>query len=148
MVVIHPLRNFCSGNLFSSLPLLSPCDISRANICVWTIFYDNLGLQYSVGRIPIHSCDFSTHEYSYDDVDQDFSLQHFALAPEDFQYKVRHNFVRSTVILIHTPHRYGPQIPFQLIISCSYFRTLFQFGSSFFASVRLIKRLFEQLSQL
>jgi glucosylceramidase len=34
------------------------------------------------------SCDFSTREYSYDDVDGDFKLQHFALTLEDYQYKV------------------------------------------------------------
>ena len=34
------------------------------------------------------SCDFSTHEYSYDDVNDDFELKHFALADEDLKLKV------------------------------------------------------------
>jgi glucosylceramidase len=34
------------------------------------------------------SCDFSTLEYSYDDVDGDFELKNFALASEDLKYKV------------------------------------------------------------
>lgn len=34
------------------------------------------------------SCDFSTREYSYDDVDGDLELSHFALAVEDIKYKV------------------------------------------------------------
>lgn len=34
------------------------------------------------------SCDFSTHQYSYDDADGDLELKHFALAPEDLKYKV------------------------------------------------------------
>jgi glucosylceramidase len=34
------------------------------------------------------SCDFSTHEYSYADVDQDFALNNFSLTIEDYQYKV------------------------------------------------------------
>lgn len=34
------------------------------------------------------SCDFSTREYSYDDVEGDLALRHFRLAREDLQYKV------------------------------------------------------------
>jgi hypothetical protein len=34
------------------------------------------------------SCDFSTHPYSYDDVEGDLQLTHFALAPEDLKLKV------------------------------------------------------------
>ncbi len=48
------------------------------------------GVQYSLGRIPIASCDFSTRNYSYDNVDGDFSLEHFALALDDYQYKVQY----------------------------------------------------------
>jgi glucosylceramidase len=33
-------------------------------------------------------CDFSTREYSYDDVDGDFNLTNFALTLEDLNYKV------------------------------------------------------------
>ncbi|KAK7115929.1 lysosomal acid glucosylceramidase-like [Littorina saxatilis] len=46
------------------------------------------GIEYNIGRVPMASCDFSTHQYSYDDVDGDFQLQHFALAPEDLKYKI------------------------------------------------------------
>ena len=34
------------------------------------------------------SCDFSTHEYSYDDQDGDFNMTYFNLTDEDFKYKV------------------------------------------------------------
>ncbi|PAV90327.1 hypothetical protein WR25_25155 [Diploscapter pachys] len=34
------------------------------------------------------SCDFSTHEYSYDDVANDFNLTNFNLTAEDFRYKI------------------------------------------------------------
>ncbi len=44
-----------------------------------------------MGRVPMASCDFSTHEYSYDDVDGDFNLTNFALTTEDLQLKVCHN---------------------------------------------------------
>ncbi|GMR55429.1 hypothetical protein PMAYCL1PPCAC_25624, partial [Pristionchus mayeri] len=41
------------------------------------------GIGYSIVRIPIASCDFATHEYSYDDKEGDFDLRSFALVPED-----------------------------------------------------------------
>lgn len=41
-----------------------------------------------MGRVPVSSTDFSTRQYSYDDVKDDFKLEHFALADEDHKYKV------------------------------------------------------------
>lgn len=38
------------------------------------------------------STDFSTREYSYDDVDGDFALEKFALSHEDYQVKVSTRF--------------------------------------------------------
>lgn len=46
------------------------------------------GLGYTIGRVPIASCDFSTHEYSYDDVAGDLAMDHFNLTTEDFVYKI------------------------------------------------------------
>ncbi len=43
------------------------------------------GMGLSVGRVPIASCDFSTHVYSYDDVDGDVNLTHFSVAMDDAQ---------------------------------------------------------------
>ena len=52
-------------------------------------YFGNDGLRYSMGRVPIGGTDFSTHPYTYNDVDQeDFNLTQFKLANEDFQYKV------------------------------------------------------------
>ncbi|XP_066971336.1 putative glucosylceramidase 3 isoform X3 [Macrobrachium rosenbergii] len=51
-------------------------------------YFSTSGLEYNIGRIPIASCDFSTHPYSYDDVDGDILLEHFALTPEDHIYKL------------------------------------------------------------
>uniref|UniRef100_A0A914V756 Glucosylceramidase n=1 Tax=Plectus sambesii TaxID=2011161 RepID=A0A914V756_9BILA len=51
-------------------------------------YYGQNGIQYSIGRVTMASTDFSTREYSYDDVDGDFTLEHFALAPDDFQFKI------------------------------------------------------------
>jgi glucosylceramidase len=46
------------------------------------------GLEYNVARIPIAGSDFSTRPYSYADVENDKTLQHFALTQEDHDYKV------------------------------------------------------------
>lgn len=46
------------------------------------------GLQYTLGRVPMASVDFSTRVYSYDDVVDDFELKNFALADEDTVWKV------------------------------------------------------------
>lgn len=51
-------------------------------------YFSDQGLKYSIGRIPMASCDFSTHEYSYDDHENDFSLSNFSLAQEDVLYKI------------------------------------------------------------
>ena len=50
--------------------------------------YQILGIEYTFGRVPIASCDFSLGPYSYDDVDGDFDLKNFSLRPEDYNYKV------------------------------------------------------------
>jgi glucosylceramidase len=47
------------------------------------------GVEYTVGRIPMASCDFSTRAYSYDDFPGDLNLTHFSLAKEDIMYKVQ-----------------------------------------------------------
>ncbi|KIH64807.1 hypothetical protein ANCDUO_04877 [Ancylostoma duodenale] len=53
--------------------------------------YHNLiyGAEYTLGRLPMGSTDFSVREYSYDDVDGDFDLEQFSLADEDIKYKAR-----------------------------------------------------------
>ncbi len=44
--------------------------------------------------MPIASCDFSPSAYSYDDVEGDLALEHFALPHEDLDYKVSRTHVR------------------------------------------------------
>ena len=43
------------------------------------------GLGYTLGRVPINSCDFSPASYSFDDVDGDMELEHF---DDDVQHDV------------------------------------------------------------
>ncbi|KAK5972474.1 Glucosylceramidase, partial [Trichostrongylus colubriformis] len=51
-------------------------------------YYGPNGLQYTIGRVPMASTDFSTHEYSYADSPGDFSLANFSLTTEDWEYKI------------------------------------------------------------
>nr|CAD7567805.1 unnamed protein product [Timema californicum] len=52
-------------------------------------YFAPTGIEYTFIRVPIAGSDFSTREYSYDDVNGDTSLDHFGLAEEDYQYKVQ-----------------------------------------------------------
>ncbi|CAL7945471.1 unnamed protein product [Xylocopa violacea] len=52
-------------------------------------YYDRKkGSGYTLGRIPIGATDCSTRPYTYDDFANDTSLEHFALAKEDYDYKI------------------------------------------------------------
>lgn len=51
-------------------------------------YFDKDGSRYTLGRIPIAGTDFSTRPYTYDDYPNDDTLKHFALANEDYQYKI------------------------------------------------------------
>lgn len=55
------------------------------------------GIGYTVVRVPMASCDFSTRMYTYADSPGDYDLDHFKLAPEDLDMKVSP--------LIFYPHR-------------------------------------------
>ncbi|ETI51717.1 hypothetical protein L915_04861 [Phytophthora nicotianae] len=42
-------------------------------------YFSDTGLQYTLGRVPIGSTDFSTSIYSYNDVVDDFEMEHFSI---------------------------------------------------------------------
>ncbi|GMF35790.1 unnamed protein product [Phytophthora lilii] len=42
-------------------------------------YFSETGLQYTLGRVPIGSTDFSTSIYSYNDVVDDFAMEHFSI---------------------------------------------------------------------
>ena len=46
------------------------------------------GIGYTVGRIPMASCDYSKRVYSYDDHENDTDLNYFSLVDEDLHYKI------------------------------------------------------------
>ncbi|GMT24656.1 hypothetical protein PFISCL1PPCAC_15953 [Pristionchus fissidentatus] len=51
-------------------------------------YFGPTGTEYTIGRVPIASTDFSLTQYSYDDVDGDFELKNFRLPQDDFDYKI------------------------------------------------------------
>ncbi|CAG2165933.1 unnamed protein product [Oppiella nova] len=67
--------------------MLSSVNQSLADLLIDSYFSDN-GIEYSMARIPIAGTDFSDRPYSYDDVDGDLELKHFALQKEDLEWKI------------------------------------------------------------
>ena len=51
-------------------------------------YFHPTSIEYTIGRIPMASCDFSTRIYSYDDHVDDLSLSFFNLTDEDYLYKI------------------------------------------------------------
>ncbi|KZC06829.1 Glucosylceramidase [Dufourea novaeangliae] len=51
-------------------------------------FHPKSGSGYTLGRVPIGGTDFSTRPYTYDDEENDVSLEHFSLAKDDYDYKI------------------------------------------------------------
>ncbi|KAL1417671.1 hypothetical protein MTO96_026637 [Rhipicephalus appendiculatus] len=70
-----------AGINIKSLPTNMQDDILKS-------YYTKQGLAYTIGRIPMAGCDFSTRKYTYDDTPGDIELKNFTLAPEDFYLKI------------------------------------------------------------
>ncbi|NXG69995.1 GLCM Glucosylceramidase, partial [Baryphthengus martii] len=51
-------------------------------------YFSEEGLEYNLVRLPMASCDFSLHAYTYDDIPYDYELAHFSLRDEDTKLKV------------------------------------------------------------
>ncbi|VDN06504.1 unnamed protein product [Thelazia callipaeda] len=71
-------------------------------------YFGEKGIQYTIGRVPMASCDFSTRVYSYDDIPNDFTLSNFSLAEEDMKFKIPYikraiSLTNSTLKLFATP---------------------------------------------
>ncbi|NXE30001.1 GLCM Glucosylceramidase, partial [Ardeotis kori] len=50
-------------------------------------YFSEEGLEYNLVRLPMASCDFSLHAYTYDDIPFDYELAHFRLRDEDTKLK-------------------------------------------------------------
>ena len=51
-------------------------------------YFSDMGIEYTIGRIPMASCDFSTGPYSYNDHEGDLAMANFSLAQEDLKLKI------------------------------------------------------------
>ncbi|XP_026172352.1 lysosomal acid glucosylceramidase isoform X1 [Mastacembelus armatus] len=51
-------------------------------------YFSSEGIGYTVVRVPMASCDFSTRLYTYADTPEDYNLDNFTLAPEDINMKI------------------------------------------------------------
>lgn len=51
-------------------------------------YFSPEGIGYSVVRVPMASCDFSTRLYTYADSPGDYNLKNFTLVPEDTKLKI------------------------------------------------------------
>jgi glucosylceramidase len=67
--------------------MLKEVSESLANSIIESYFSKD-GIEYTMARIPIAGTDYSPRPYSYDDVDGDLNLTHFALQKEDLELKV------------------------------------------------------------
>ena len=51
-------------------------------------YFSDMGIEYTIGRIPMASCDFSIRPYSYNDHEGDLAMANFSLAQEDLKLKI------------------------------------------------------------
>ena len=51
-------------------------------------YFSSKGIEYNLVRTNIAGCDFSVREYTYCDMENDFELVTFDLAPEDTEFKI------------------------------------------------------------
>jgi len=99
----HPILGF-GGSFTDSASIIYkhlPLELQKHII---ESYYSESGLEYSLGRVPIASSDFSCRDsnnnpslvncdtqksqYSYDDTEGDFTLSHFKLQKEDLHFKI------------------------------------------------------------
>jgi glucosylceramidase len=81
-----------SAETFYKLPLQSQNELLTA------YFSQDKGLGYSLARTSIHSCDFSSDSYTYDDTPGDTALTRFSIA-HDEQYRIP--FIKAAMAAAH-----------------------------------------------
>ncbi|KAI8489201.1 hypothetical protein Bbelb_329400 [Branchiostoma belcheri] len=87
-VTYQRIRGF--GGAFTdaaTMNIMSLSEGARKNL-ISAYFSPTEGIEYTLGRVPMGSCDFSTRPYTYDDTPEDLELTKFALAEEDMKYKI------------------------------------------------------------
>lgn len=72
----QPIIGF--GAAFTEAASLNYQSLSdKAKEHLMELLFGKTGLGYSIGRVPLNSCDFSVKSYSFDEVNDDFDLKHF-----------------------------------------------------------------------
>lgn len=73
---VHPIDGF--GGAFTDASALVFKNLSaQAQKQVLDLYFGKDGLGFTMGRVHINSCDFSTHNYAFAEVDGDLELKHF-----------------------------------------------------------------------
>lgn len=95
-------------------PILDANIRVRYALSLMSLILSPSGIGYTVVRVPMASCDFSTHLYTYADTPGDYDLDNFTLAPEDIHMKVSvclsRSFSRLSLHPLNDPSS-APQIP-------------------------------------
>jgi len=76
-----PILGF--GGAFTEASALNYMSLEKdGRAAILELLFGKDGLGYSLGRVPINSCDFSVESYSFDDVVDDFTLESFDMTVE------------------------------------------------------------------
>lgn len=87
VITYQPISGF--GGAFTDSAGINILSLSKkAQRLLLETYFGEEGSRYNFGRVPIGCSDFSTRYYTYDDVENDTSLEHFQLANEDLQLKI------------------------------------------------------------
>lgn len=77
------------GGAFTDAATINMNSLSKgARNNIIATYFSSAGNEYTMGRIPMASCDFSRRVYSYDDSEGDLALSKFSLAEEDVLFKI------------------------------------------------------------
>lgn len=77
------------GGAFTDAATLTMNSLSaKARSKLIETYFSGTGSEYNIARIPMASCDFSEHIYSYDETVADLKLENFSLTREDIVYKI------------------------------------------------------------
>lgn len=96
------------GGAFTDAAMISLATLPAAlQDNVLGAYFGANGARYSVGRVPIGGCDFSTHSYAYVQ-EGDYELATFQLAPEDTQPGGKIDVIRrAQVAAVHNVRLFG-----------------------------------------
>uniref|UniRef100_A0A7S3QAP9 Glycosyl hydrolase family 30 TIM-barrel domain-containing protein n=1 Tax=Chaetoceros debilis TaxID=122233 RepID=A0A7S3QAP9_9STRA len=72
----QPIMGF--GGAFTEATALNFMTLNKSGKdAIIELLFGKSGLGYTLGRVPMNSCDFSPKSYNFDDVEDDFTLEHF-----------------------------------------------------------------------